>query len=308
MVALALVLGTGAVLVFGGRGGPAPFPGLSGRRSAPLELEEGLAQKALRGNRLAMRASDSTTLAATVAAGDALAEGWGRRVARRASLDLELADVDRGVARLVDLVESAGGFVAGTESHTDPSGTVGATLTGQVPPAAFARTLASVDGIGRVTARRVSGQDVSEEFVDLEARIRNLERHEGQLLGFMGKAQKVADLLSLEGELSRVRGEIEQASGRLRFLRARVDMATIQVVLTRTPAARPADGFAAARRQVRDAFEAGWRLAFGLTVAVVALAAQLSPFALALGAAWLLYRRLGSRRPAAMPPAAPAGS
>ena len=156
-----------------------------------------------------MVASRSVVLPSSAPAVNATApvsEGWGRRIIRHAAFHVELADVDQGVSRLTGMVESAGGFISSTDSQVDQKGTARATITAYVPPAQFARVLGDLDGVGRVTGRQIGGQDVSEEFVDLEARIRNLERHEGQLLSFMGKAQKVQDLLSLENELARVRG------------------------------------------------------------------------------------------------------
>jgi hypothetical protein len=136
--------------------------------------------------------------------------------------------------------------------------------------------------------------------VDLEARVRNFERHEAQLLSFMGKAQKVSDLVSLENELARVRGEIERLSGRIRFLRARTEMAGIQVSLVRGAAPAPADGvWTRAWREVRQAFVAGWKAAFEVAVGLAAVAAQLSPIAVPAAFAWALYRRF--RRPAAAP-------
>ena len=148
---------------------------------------------------------------------------WGRQIIRQATLAVELGDVERAIAQLTELVEAAGGYVADTQAHADAAGVARATVTVYVPPAAFSRTLRDLEQLGRVTSRRISGHDVSEEFVDLEARVRNLERHEAQLVAFMGKAQKVVDLVSLEGEVARVRGEIERLTGRLRFLRASPD-------------------------------------------------------------------------------------
>ena len=178
-------------------------------------------------------------------------------------------------------------------------------MTAYVPPTAFGRALGDLERIGHTRTRRVTGQDVSEEFVDLEARIRNFERHETQLLSFMGKAQKVADLVSLEQELARVRGEIERLSGRIRFLRARTEMAGIQVSLVRAIGPAPTEStWLRAWAQVRKAFVAGWQAAFDAAVGLAAVAAQLSPLAVPAALGWGLYRRF--RRPAVdpVPPAA----
>jgi hypothetical protein len=228
---------------------------------------------------------------------DPVSDGWGRRIIRHATLDVELADVEQGVSRLTSVVESVGGFISSTDSQVDQKGTARATITAYVPPAQFAKVLGGLDGVGRVTRRQIGGQDVSEEFVDLEARVRNLERHEAQLLSFMGKAQKVQDLLSLENELARVRGEIERTAGRLRFLKARTDLATIQVALVRAPLVAPPDGlFPRFVEQVKQAFAEGWSTAFSLALAAAVLAAQLSPLALPALLVWMIYRRRAGRR------------
>jgi hypothetical protein len=217
---------------------------------------------------------------------------WGRRIIRQAALEVELDDVDRAIARLTDLVEAAGGYVADTQVHSDEKGVTRATVTAYLPPSAFGRALGDLERLGHMRTRRVTGQDVSEEFVDLEARTRNLERHEAQLLSFMGKAQKVADLISLESELARVRGEIERLSGRLRFLRARTEMAGIQVSLVRGIVPVPAqDVWTRAWTQVRQAFVAGWKAAFEVAVGLAAVAAQLSPIAVPAIFGWVVYRR-----------------
>ncbi|HYB71558.1 MAG TPA: DUF4349 domain-containing protein [Candidatus Bathyarchaeia archaeon] len=226
------------------------------------------------------------------------ADGWSRRIIRRASLDVELPDVEQGVARLAAVVESVGGFISSTDSQLDQRGTARAAITAYVPPGQFSKVLGGLDSVGRVTHREIGGQDVSEEFVDLEARIRNMERHEAQLLSFMGRAQKVADLLGIENELGRVRGEIERATGRLRFLRARTDLATIEVALVRAPLASPPDGvFPRFVQQLKQAFTEGWSTALSLALAAAVLAAQLSPLVIPAGGIWALYRRRAGRHP-----------
>jgi len=234
---------------------------------------------------------------------------WGRRIIRRATLEMEASDVERSLARLAELVEAAGGYVAGTEAQQDGAGTLRARITAYVPPERFGRALGDLEGVGRVTTRRISGDDVSEEFVDLEARTRNLERHEVQLVGFMTRAQKVSDLLSVETELARVRGEIERLQGRVRFLKARTEMATIQVNLMRVLVpASPDDGLARVWVEVRAAFRDAWLAAFRVATDVVVVAVRTSPITVLLLAAWALYRRWTRRRAAAPGPAIPAAS
>lgn len=266
------------------------------------ELRHGLSRSP--GNQFSPLGSDRTQQPS--ASPVVLPEGpgipWGRRIIRGASLEVELADVDKGITRVMEIIEAAGGYIADTRSHTDKTGTVRASISAHLPPDGFARALTDLEGLGQAISRQISGQDVSEEFIDLEARVRNLERHEGQLLAFMGKAQKVADLLSLENELARVRGEIERLSGRIRFLKARTGMAMIQVSLLRAPLAAPSpDLIAHLWREVSDAFRDAWLAAFGMAAALAVLAARISPLAVPGLAAWALYRRWSRRRIASQP-------
>ncbi len=156
-----------------------------------------------------------------------------RQVVRRAELTVEVASFEDASASLVRIAEASGGFVAdSTASQGEPPQ---GTFVLRVPAQAFSRTLEQVEALGEVRGRRVTGQDVTEELVDLQARIRNLERHERQLLIFMERVTRVADLLAIEQELSRVRGDIERLSGRLRFLAHRAELAAVEVTLREKP-------------------------------------------------------------------------
>ncbi|HXF83004.1 MAG TPA: DUF4349 domain-containing protein, partial [bacterium] len=164
--------------------------------------------------------------------------------------------------------EGAGGFVAASSTSRADRTPQGA-FTVRVPAARFSAVLLEVERLGTVESRRVSGQDVTEEFVDLQARLRNLERHESRLQSFMDRATRVGDLLAIERELARVRGEIEVLTGRLRFLEHQVALATVEVALRqKAPAVggrlwdagatleRMAAAFRATLRQLAAAFEA----------------------------------------------------
>lgn len=88
----------------------------------------------------------------------------------------------------------------------------------RVPVNAFPSFLSQVEEQGNIIDRQFSGQDVTEEFVDNEARLRNLKTHEERILELYQKAESIEDMLQIEKELSRIRSSIEQIEGRQKFL------------------------------------------------------------------------------------------
>src|SRR2546428_420241 len=131
-------------------------------------------------------------------------------------------------SRRTRIAEVAGGFIADS-SYAAAGSMPEGTFVLRVPAPRFADVLSQVASLGHVQQRRISGQDVTEEYVDLQARIRNLERYEQRLLAFVDRAAKVSDLLAIEQELARVRGEIEMLTGRARHLDRQLDLASIHV-------------------------------------------------------------------------------
>jgi anti-sigma factor RsiW len=218
-----------------------------------------------------------------------------RQVIRSAHLLLEVEKLDEAAARLMRIAEAAGGFVADS-SYAQMGASPEGTFSLRVPAARFADVLAQVEGLGRVLQRRVSGQDVTEEFVDLQARIRNLERHEQRLLTFVDRATKVSDLLAIEQDLARVRGEIERLTGRMRFLENRVELASIDVTLREKT--QPAGGLWDVGRllaKMRTAFLATLRQMLGAVEAIAVALSALVPVVILAGAGWLVVRRIRAR-------------
>lgn len=219
-----------------------------------------------------------------------------RRVIRTGEIEIEVEVFDDAARGLMDIAERAGGFMA-SSSYTDSGGTPRGAFVLRVPASAFGDVIRQVERLGKVQRRQVSGQDVTEEFVDLEARVRNLERHEARLLSLVERATKIADLMALEGEIARVRGEIERLTGRLRYLNDRVELATIQVEVTQKPK-KASGGFwdlEQALERVKAAFLKTIRQMIAALEAVVALGAALLPLALVVALAWWLVRRAARR-------------
>lgn len=219
-----------------------------------------------------------------------------RQVIRSADLRVEVPSFDKAADALVEIAESAGGFVADSNvTQTEPP--LG-TFILRVPALRFAGVLDRVEALGKVAERRVSGQDVTEEFIDVQARVRNLQAHERQLLTFMERATRVSDLLAIEQELSRVRGEIEQLTGRLRFLANRVEMATVQVTV-REKAKQGSSlfwDFTASLRRVEAAFLGTVRQLLAAGERLMVVASALVPLALLALVGWGLIRWFTLRR------------
>jgi Domain of unknown function (DUF4349) len=157
----------------------------------------------------------------------------GPRVIQTASLTLSVPrnEFEEVVDRARRLAISSGGFVV--ESSASQSGGEGRLVSGslvvRIPERSYARVMEQLSSLGRVEGREETGQDVSQEFVDLEARERHLEAVESQLLNLLDETNTVAEALTVQSQLNQVQLDLEQARGRLQYLEDQVAFATISL-------------------------------------------------------------------------------
>lgn len=171
-----------------------------------------------------------STVQASVEAND-------RKIIRDANLTIETDSPTDGLRRITSIAEANGGFIVTSDfKHNDggaqarPTQTV--TVVARVPSSRFDSALDQIHGVGsRVISEKVSGQDVSEEYLDLEARLRTKKALEGQFLEIMKQARKVSDALEVQSQLGEVRTEIERLEGRRRFLENQAALSTITTTL-----------------------------------------------------------------------------
>jgi hypothetical protein len=170
-----------------------------------------------------------------------------RQVIRRASLQLHADDTRAAFDEIVGLVQSIGGFVANATVYptTSEDAEPEVSMTLRVPADQLDQTLRAIkDTADEVVSETQGAQDVTEEFVDLEARLINLEAFETELRALLEETRMRDDadteeIIRVFNELSSVRGQIEQLQGQLDHLGDLAEMATVEVGITQTPAAAP---------------------------------------------------------------------
>jgi hypothetical protein len=153
-----------------------------------------------------------------------------RQIISSASVSIEVETVEPAIDQVRAIAEGLGGFVEQLSSHGSGKDQQ-ANLTLRVPQDQFFTAVDRIEALGKVQGRNLGSEDVSEEFIDLEARLKSSLQEEASLLSLLERATQVSEILTIERELSRVRSDIERVQGRLNFLERRVDLATISVSL-----------------------------------------------------------------------------
>jgi hypothetical protein len=186
----------------------------------------------------------------------------GPTVIKTAEVDIEVGrdKLQEATRASISIAGRVGGFVLATS--TEDQRTASSMVVLRVPADSFERALADLEALGEVKAERISGEDVGQEFVDLEARVRNLESQEAVLLRLMDRSRSVSDTIRVQRELQGVQLEIERLTGRLRYLRDQAEMGTVTLsfVEVGAPAHKPPSGV----------IGKAWAQAVDLALAVVA--------------------------------------
>lgn len=160
-----------------------------------------------------------------------------RKIVSTADTNLAVEDVEAAVVQVRTIAESLGGFIQ-TLTTSGTGDAQRAQVTSRVPSERFFLALERIEALGEVHSRNVGSEDVTEQHIDLQARLKSAQREEESLLRLLDKAEAVFEILEIERELFRVRGEIERLEAQLQFLERRVDLATLTVNLF-APEARP---------------------------------------------------------------------
>ncbi|MFJ8079998.1 DUF4349 domain-containing protein [Streptomyces sp. NPDC096205] len=225
-------------------------------------------------------------------------------IIRTASLTVQVKEVPKALEQARTVAEAAGGYVGRESTSRDSEGRERTRLVLRVPAGSYDEVLADLEGAGRLLERSAQAEDVTEQVVDVESRIRTQRASVARIRELMDQATRLSDVVELEGELSTRQADLEALLARQASLKDRTSLATITLSLTETPVKPAAEdddpGFG-------DAVSGGWD-AFLTTLRWIALVlGAVLPFLAALALLALLWVRVvrprlprRSERPPAM--------
>jgi len=244
----------------------------------------------------------------------------GRMIVKNAELELLVADTDAALDGITAVAADYGGYIVSSHTWFEADYKY-ATVRLGVPVAEFENMLRRLRGLAvKVNSETASGEDVTDQYVDLQSQLTNLQATQARIREFLDKAVDVKEALEVNAQLSQIEGQIEQIQGQMNYLRDRSAYSTIDVQLvpqrptptpsptptptpTPTPAAwRPGQTFKSATGTLSSIVK-------GLVEVAIWIVVVLGPFALpVIIVAWLLIRRQRrAGRPRTPPaPAAPA--
>jgi hypothetical protein len=178
--------------------------------SAPAEMD------------LNMKTRAAAAMASTTPAPDT------RKLIRNAQLELEVKSFQDATDQIAALTKADGGYVDTSNSEKGGNGKLQGTVVVKILPQNLDSFLLKLRDLGEVKNQSVGTEDVTKEYVDTQARLENSQRMEAQLQDLLKhENSKVSDLLQVERELGRVRGEIEQMQGQLKLYDFQVQYATV---------------------------------------------------------------------------------
>jgi hypothetical protein len=221
VVAILFVLALAAGCAGGAALGPAgAAPGAS---AAPASLQR---ERAASGDAV----SDAGSVAPQYAPDE-----QGLLIIKNGTMSLQVAGLDEAVDVATRKITSLGGYVSGSDRSGDGDFAT-ASVTFRIPAARWDEALAGLRAMAlKVLAERSTTEDVTTQVVDLAARIANLQATERALQGIMDRAKEIKDVLAVQAELTKVRGDIEQMTAEKTHLEQQAAMSTLAVTFELKP-------------------------------------------------------------------------
>ncbi len=226
-----------------------------------------------------------TMYSATASATGGPASYGGRMVEQEGYMTLEVADTKAASEQASNLAYSLGGYVA--SSSFDQAGSSSYVVL-RVPQQNFTSALHELAALGRMMSQSVSSNDVTEEYVNLQAQLDAYQTEAATLIRILNSSKTVNDALSTEEALQQVQANINQIEGQLRVMQRLVAFATINLQLTTPPAAPELD--------LGDAIRSAIFSFYVVLKGMLILGAALAPIVVLGGVAYYPYRHFSKKK------------
>ncbi|QBJ92867.1 DUF4349 domain-containing protein [Streptomyces seoulensis] len=223
-------------------------------------------------------------------------------VIRTASLEVEVRDVPGALAKARQVTEDAGGYVGEESTDRDDDGGERTRVVLRVPSERYEEVLGSLQGTGKLLRRTARAQDVTDQVVDVDSRVKSQRASVARVRELMDRAEKLTDVVALEGELSSREADLEALLAQQASLKDRTGLATITLSLAgkgaQPGAGDDTPGFL-------DALSGGWHAFLTMLRWIALVVGAVLPFAALVALLVFLWRRVVRprlpRRPAPAP-------
>jgi hypothetical protein len=201
-----------------------------------------------------------------------------RLIIRNGSLSLVVPDTETALDEINDLVDELGGYVVESNVYQYQEG-MQASVTLRVPAESLDTALERIRDLATEVRREsISGQDVTEEYVDLQSRLRYLDATESRLLEFLEEAEDTEAALAVYEQLQRIQADVEHVKGKIQYLEQSAAMATINLDITPDELAQPIQvGGWHPEGTLRDAFQSLIRMLQFLVDAIIVIVVLIIP-------------------------------
>lgn len=202
-----------------------------------------------------------------------VAELTDRKVIYHAQIDMQVKNFNDTRHKIEAIAKKANGYIVETSQNEDED-QIDGYFTVRIPQDKFTGFLDQVEQLAdKVPQREVTGSDVTEEYVDLESRLKAKKAVEERLLKFMEDAKKTEDLLKISDDLGQVQEEIEQLTGRMNYLQNQVAYSTVDISVTQQVVNRGVSG-----ENERNTIAAAWSALIASTNGVLSFLSGLVVF------------------------------
>jgi len=141
-----------------------------------------------------------------------------RRVVKSGNANIEVESFDSAISKIKEMAKNYDGYVTNSNMWIYDSKTKYGNITVKIPESKFEEFGDLLTQVGTIKSKEISSYDVTEEYIDLQARLKNLKNQEKRYTELLDMAKDVNEVLAVEAQLSRVRGEIESLEGRIKYL------------------------------------------------------------------------------------------